>query len=305
MRRFTSLSMSVVATSLLLTGTAQTLQAQANLSNAVALWNFDSLNDANGANSVLTIVDKPDGVLGTIGTGVLGNGFWANEGPGSDDVYANQRTGTDRVGTWFDAGQGAGNELQITGAHTMIWRGEFKDTSITGYLWSKYDHNVGPNAIKNRTAYLRYEPGGHLRYVVDDGDGGASSEEVFLSSEVTTGGNKYEIASVFDPANDTISIYGLNPKTRAVLFQGQNTNVTFNTIPMNLPVPFTMGDRVAWSGSDWESVGFSGTKVDSEMFAVFDAAFSLSDIQNMVVPEPSSIVLAVLGCWLVVRRRQS
>ena len=139
----------------------------AALNDALVLYNFDTLNDANGANSALTIVDAGDGL---IGMGVAGGGFWANEGPGSDDIYGNVRSGPSRAGTYLDAGQGAGNELQITGDHTILWRGEFKDVSITGYLWSKYDHTTGPNLKKNRGAFLRYEPDGDLNYHIDDGD---------------------------------------------------------------------------------------------------------------------------------------
>ncbi len=280
------------------------LQARAtvNLGQAVAVYNMQTLDDSNGANSALTIVNTTGG---TYGTGVFGNGFWANEGPGSDDFYANGRS-TARNGAWFDAGQGAGNELQITGAHTMIWRGEIKNASITGYLWSKYDHTVGPNSQKNRTAYTRYEPGGSMLYVIDDGDGGLASVNLSLpAGTLTTGGNKYEIATVFDPDNDSAALYVLDPKTRAVLASTSAVlDSGFNTIPMNTPVPFTLGDRLAWSGSSWNSIGGSGAQVDIEMFAVWDQAHSLSDIQNMIVPEPTTIALLGLGLLALTRRRR-
>jgi hypothetical protein len=73
---------------------------------------------------------------------------------------------------------------------------------------------------------------------------------------------------------------------------------------MNTPVPFTLGDRLAWSGSSWNSIGGSGAQVDIEMFAVWDQAHSLSDIQNMIVPEPTTIALLGLGLLALTRRRR-
>ena len=276
--------------------------ATASLNDALVLYDFGTLNDSNGGNSALTIVDAGDNTL--IGVGVAGGGFWNDEGPGSDDVYANLRSGDSRVGTYMDAAQGAGNELQITGAHTILWRGEFKNVSITGYLWNKYDHNIGPNSLKNRGAFTRYEPGGILTYSIDDGDATAGNgiNVILPGGTVTTGGNKYEIISVFDPANNLASLYVLNPKTRAVL-STNSAAVTYDTLDMATPVPFTLGDRLAWSGS-WQSIGGSGGKVDVEMFAVWDQAFSESELVNLVIPEPATALLLGAGLLAFVLRRR-
>ncbi len=283
--------------------------ADAYLSDAVVLWNFDSLDDANGLNSSLTIVNEADTDAGTIATNLDGSGFWAGQGPGSDDRYANGQTGTDRVGTYFDAGQGASNELQITGAHTFLWRGEFKDLSTTGYLWSKYDHTVGPNAVKNRSSYLRYNPGGDLDYHVDDADGGAAGVSISLADgAVSSGGGRFEIITVFDPANDQASIYVLNPSTRAVLASNTET-VGFDLITaMAGPVPFTLGDRLAWSGTDWGSTGASGARVDIEMFAAWNQAFTVSELTGLGVtapeiPEPTSLAILAISSLTLLRNR--
>lgn len=273
----------------------------ASLNDAVVLWNFDSLNDANGANSVLTIVNDADGAPGTINVNQDGLGFWADEGPGSDDRYGNLRAGTDRIGTYFDAGQGAGNELQFTGAHTMVWRGEFKDVSITGYLWSKNDHKVGPNGVTNNASFVRYNPGGSLSYFLEGG-----AVDVFFTTPnntVTTGGNKYEIAAVFDPANDTASLIILNPKTRAVIYSG-STAANMDSIAMDSPVPFVLGQRIEYNGVQFVSSAASGARVDVEMFGVWDQAFTEQEIIDLVVPEPASLALLGLGGLALARRNR-
>jgi len=277
-----------VLISLLSGAWVSTALGAAGLSDAVVRWNMQTVDDSNGGNSQLSVVDNGDATL--IGTGVFDILFWGNEGEGSDGWFANQRTGTSRIGTYFDAGQGTNDELQITGAHTILWRGEVKDASITGYFWSKYDHQVGPNALKNRGAYLRYEPGGSLSYVIDDGDGGLPATSVSLpAGTVGTGGEKFEITTVFDPLSDTASLYVLNPKTRSVLTSATSA-VTFDAVDMATPVPFTMGDRLTWSGSAWQSIGGSGARVDVEMFVVWDRAYTEQDIVDLAEVAPAEPV---------------
>ena len=275
---------------------ASTALGAAGLNDAVVRWDMATLDDTNGDNSPLAIVDAGDGSL--IGVGVNGFGFWSGEGAGSDDVYANQRTGTSRIGTYFDAGQGTNNELQVTGAHTILWRGEFKDVSITGYLWNKYDHAVGPNGLKNRGAFVRYEPGGDLRYEIDDGDatGGNGVSVMLPDGTVGTGGAKYEVIAVFDPVGNQASLYVLDPNPRTVLTSA-TASVTFDTLDMATPVPFTLGDRLTWNGSAWQSIGGSGTRVDTEMFVVWDRAYSEQDLLDLAIdapPEPVDITNVVV-----------
>lgn len=261
----------------------------AGLTDALVLWNMETTDDANGENSTLTLVDLNG--FGIIDVNNFDALFWGDEGAGADGFYANCRSPfAFRAGLYMDAGQGASDELQITGAHTVLMRCEVKDASVTGYFWNKYDHNVGPNSQKNRGGYLRYEPGGSVLYAVDDGDGGQPGATVsFPAGTVLTigsGGQKYEIISVFDPDNSTAAVHILNPKTRAVLNTAENTNVLFNTVDMATPVPFTIGDRLTWNGANWQSIGGSGANLQIEMVAVWDRAYSLQDLVDLAVDAP-------------------
>ena len=77
-----------------------------------------------------------------------------------------------------------------------------------------------------------------------------------------------------------------------------------NTLDMATPVPFIMGDRVVWNGSAWQSSGASGGRVDAEMFAVWDQAFSQTELQNLVVPEPATGLLLGAGLLAFALRRR-
>ncbi|MFH1614545.1 MAG: hypothetical protein ABIG61_05630 [Planctomycetota bacterium] len=249
--------------------TPYTPTSYAILSRAVAFWRMDSTADCVGGNSVLT----------TDGNTTVGNSLEIN-GPASNDYYANLPDHVD--GDCLNAGQGDNNELQITGAHTFYIRVKFDDLSITQYLFSKYDHATGPDSSKHRTAYLRAEAG-KLTYLVDDGDGG----EAAVSAEVNTisASTWYDIAAVFDPDADEMRLYVFDPnESRTILFSDTSSVTAFDTIPMNCPVPFTIGDRLTWNGSSWVSCGSTAMNAKVEMAAIWDEALSEEALKNLVYP---------------------
>lgn len=267
------------------TWTAEPLASRAaSLTQAVAWWDMATLDDVAGANSVLTVVDAGDG---SIGAGLVDTNAWGDTGAGANGFYAESRAGPSRAGTWFDAGQGAGNELALNGAFTILWRGGIADASITGYLWSKYDHAVGPNGKENHGAYLRYEPGGSLLLRVDDGDATADNY-VALSLPVGTvagDGTPYEIVTVFDPHQNSASLYVLDPASRVMLARA-SAAALFASADLDTPVPFTLGDRLTWNGSSWISAGAGGSRTDVECVVVWDQAFPEAALVDLTVQSP-------------------
>lgn len=292
-------------------GMSERAQAGALLSDAVALWNFTDIavdggtsGDANGANSLLTLIGgtATNGPSPRIFSGNTSPSFWDNggqgDGPGSDGFFgsislSDPNNADHRRDVYFDAGQGAGDELKHTGAHTFMIRTDIKDASVTGYLFNKFDHKTGPTGTKNYSSFLRYEPGGNVRYVVNEGNGlgTGANFEVFLTGAIpATSPRLVDFYSVFDPDSDKISVYMLDPKTRAILAQGTTTGVTFDTIGDSLlgtgmagPVPFTIGDRLTFDGlSAFQSVGLSRADMDIETAAFWDRAYSLNDLINLL-----------------------
>jgi hypothetical protein len=256
----------------------------APLSQAVAWWDMESLDDVAGANSALTVADAGDG---TIAVGLADTNTWGSAGPGANGFYADLQSGPSRSGTYFDAGQGAGNELALDGAFTILWRGAIEDDSVTGYLWSKYDHVTGPNGSENLGAYLRYEPGGSLVFLVDDGVTTANNH-VSLSlpaGTVTDDGTPYEIGAVFDPGQNSASLYVLNPTTRVVAARSFAAAL-FESADLSTPVPFTIGDRLTWNGSNWVSVEGGGSRVETESVMVWNQAFPQAALAGLSVGPP-------------------
>jgi len=297
------------------------------LSDAVAVWQFGDFasdggttSDSNGANSLLTLVggSAVNGPAPRISSGGGDPFFWdmggAGDGPGADGftglIRVDDNTNVDhRRGVYFDAGQGAANELQHTGAHTYMIRTDIKDNSITGYLFNKYDHQQGPNLLRNRGAFLRYEPGGAVRYEVndEDGTGGGPRFEVLLNNAIPAAQPRLvDFYSVFDPDNDQISVYMLQPKTRAIIAQGTTAiDANFNNIGdsvagtgMASPVPFTIGDRLTYNSglAAFESVGFSRADTDIELAAFWDRAFTFDELTNLL-PSQTEWVLDNDGGW--------
>ncbi|MFH1614256.1 MAG: hypothetical protein ABIG61_04120 [Planctomycetota bacterium] len=258
---------------------------KALLNYAVAWWQMDTTNDTVGLNSELTVA----------GNASVGN--YAADlndiGPAANNYYANFPNHTN--GDYLNAGQGENNRLQITEAHTFYIRVKFDDLSITQYLFSKYDHAIGPNGQRNRTAYLRAE-NNTLKYAIGDGTSSAGLAEVTGLSQNTW----YDIAAVFDPDSDQIALYVIDPNTRSLLMS-DTCVVIVNSIPMDCPVPFTIGDRLTWNGSSWVPVGNSAMDGAVEMAAIWGYPYALQDLQDLDVnslPSKFALGFCVSTDWL-------
>ena len=261
----------------------------ATLTDTVAWWQMKTLDDSVGLNSILT--ENGSATVGHYDDDLQ------NLGPGSEGYYASFPSHTD--GDYLSADQGEHGRLRIVGPHTFYMRVSFKDLSITQYLFNKYDHAIGPNGLANPGVFLRTEPGGVLAYSVHDGDVGVTTVNLSISG-LQTNDTWYDIAAVFDPANDNVALYVMDPIIRSVLFSNTSP-VTFNTCPMDTPVPFTIGDRLTWNGSQWVSVGITAMHSDVEMAAVWSQAFNIQQLQDMQVgdaPEDFILGFCMSTDWL-------